>query len=58
VVVGLDLTEGPKSVSVSDVFENGTMIRDAYSGVVAEVTEGSVTITSEYTLVLLESTNE
>ncbi len=58
VVVGLDLPEGPKSVSVSDVFENGTKIRDAYSGAVAEVTGGSVTITSEYTLVLLETTNE
>jgi alpha-amylase len=58
VVVGLELPQGPKSVSVSDVFENGTKVRDAYSGMVAEVIDGAVTITSDYEVLLLEGIKE
>ena len=32
VLVGLDLNPGVKEISVAGIFENGTRLRDAYSG--------------------------
>jgi alpha-amylase len=58
VVVGLDLSEGEKSVSVSGVFADGTKVRDAYSGMTAEVKNGNVSLNSDFKLVLLEEIKE
>lgn len=54
VVVGLDLPIGKKEISVGTIFENGTKIKDVYSGTTSEVNDGKVTIDSEYGIVLLE----
>jgi alpha-amylase len=43
---------------VAGVFENGTKVRDAYSGIKAEVVDGNVSIASEYDIILLEALNE
>ncbi len=54
VVVGLDLSIGKKELSVGAIFDNGTTLRDAYSGKTAVVTNGTVTIDSPFDIVLLE----
>ncbi|MBP6040480.1 MAG: alpha-amylase [Flavobacterium sp.] len=54
VVVGLDLTKGKKTISTGTIFQNGATVIDAYSGKEAVVTNGKVTVDSEYDLVLLE----
>ena len=36
------------------IFENGTRLRDAYSGKTAKVTNGKVSIDSEFGIVLYE----
>ncbi|MBU2951911.1 alpha-amylase [Tamlana agarivorans] len=54
VVVGLNLDKGLKSVSVSEVFKEGTKIRDAYSGVESIVKNGQVEIDSGFDILLLE----
>ncbi|MDO6761350.1 alpha-amylase family glycosyl hydrolase [Tamlana sp. 2_MG-2023] len=53
-VVGLNLDKGLKSVSVSEVFKEGTKIRDAYSGVESIVKNGQVEIDSGFDILLLE----
>jgi alpha-amylase len=54
VVVGLDLPIGNKTISVGTIFENGTKIKDAYSGKTSEVINGKVTVDSEFGILLLE----
>lgn len=54
VVIGLDLPKGPKEISVGTVFENGTKLKDAYSGKKVEVLNGKVIIDTEFDIVLLE----
>lgn len=54
VVVGLDLPVGKKEIPVGTIFENGTVLIDAYSGKVATVADGKISINSEYEIVLLE----
>ena len=54
VVVGLDLPIGKKEISVGTIFENGTTVTDVYSGKTAMVTDGKISIDSEYGIVLLE----
>jgi len=54
VVVGLDLPIGKKEISVGTIFENGTKVKDVYSGTTSEVIDGKVAIDSEFGLVLLE----
>lgn len=54
VVVGLQLNTGTKTIPVGPHFPNGTRLRDAYSGKIATVTEGKITLTSDYMIVLLE----
>lgn len=58
VVVGLNLNKGSKTIPVSEVFSEGDMVRDYYSGATSKVINGSVTINSEFDLVLLESSVE
>ena len=54
VVIGLDLPKGKKEISVGTQFKNGTKLRDAYSGISTEVTNGKIIINSEFDIVLLE----
>lgn len=55
VVVGLDLSTGVKTISVGSVFEEGETLTDDYSGSTAVVSNGSVTIDSPFTIVLLHN---
>lgn len=54
VVVALNISEENKAIPVGDVFENGSKLRDAYSGKEVVVKDGVVTLQSPYDLVLLE----
>lgn len=54
VIIGLDLVLGKKEIDVSDVFNNGTLLRDAYAGLDVTVKNGMVNINSPYSIVLLE----
>lgn len=54
VVVGLDLPKGKKTISVGTIFKNGTELRDAYSKQTVKVIDGTVTLSSEFDIVLLE----
>lgn len=54
VVVGLDLPVGKKVIIVNEVFENGIMLRDAYSNQSVMVKNGKVEIVSDNKIVLLE----
>lgn len=54
VVIGLDLNKGEKNIDVSKIFEEGTVLRDAYSGETATVENGKITINSDFNIVLIE----
>lgn len=54
VLVGLDLKSGLKEISVNEIFENGTRLRDAYSGKTTKVQNGKAIIDSEFGIVLFE----
>lgn len=54
VVIGLDLAIGLKELSVGSIFSNGTTVMDTYSGKEAIVSNGKVSIDSEFDIVLLE----
>jgi len=54
VIIGLELKKGEKVIDVSKVFKNGDNLRDTYSGEASTVSDGFVTIKSDYTVVLLE----
>lgn len=54
VVVGLQLNTGTKTIPVGQIFANGTRLRDAYSGKIATVTDGKITLTTDYMILLLE----
>ena len=54
VVIGLDLAIGQKEISVGTIFQDGTKLKDAYSGKKVVVADGKVRINSEFSIVLLE----
>ena len=54
VLIGLDLNAGIKEVSVTGIFQNGTKLRDAYSGKTVKVENGKAIINTEFSLVLFE----
>jgi len=54
VVIALNVAKGKKELSVETVFENGTKLKDAYSGKEAVVSNGKVIIDSDFDIVLLE----
>jgi alpha-amylase len=54
VFIGLDLPIGKKVLEVSAVFEDGTKLRDAYSGKSVEVSRGRIKIKTDFDIVLLE----
>ncbi|NOU60350.1 alpha-amylase family glycosyl hydrolase [Marinifilum caeruleilacunae] len=53
VFVALDLDKGAKEISLAEL-ENGTKLRDAYSGKETEVKNGKVSIDTEFDILLLE----
>ena len=53
VVVALDTQAGKKQIVTGNTFEEGTQLTDYYSGKKAIVTDGAVTIDSDFTTVLL-----
>lgn len=53
VVIGLDHPSGVKTIPVDGIFEEGTMLRDYYSGISVPVQNGQVTLNNEHTTVLL-----
>lgn len=54
VVVGLDFPIGNKEINVANYFPEGTSVRDAYSGQLAKVENGKITINTNYTILLIE----
>ena len=54
VIIGLDLPKGQKEISVGTIFKDGTKLKDAYSGKEVVVSNGKVTIDTEFDFVLLE----
>ena len=57
VVIGLDLAPGVKSIMIGEVFEDGTELHDAYSNTSAIVKNGSVSLDTAFSVVLLEVKN-
>ncbi len=53
VVVAMDQGEGNKSISVFHLFPDGTELVDAYSGVAGRVRNGSISLATRSSLVLL-----
>jgi alpha-amylase len=53
VLVAMDQGEGAKTIPVFGLFPNGTKLLDAYSGVGAIVRNGTISLTSSSSLVLL-----
>ena len=53
VILAMDLEAGPKTIFVYGLFPDGTELRDAYSGKAAVVTDGEITLDTDYDLVLL-----
>ena len=54
VIVGLDLEVGKKLIPIGDLFSEGTILKDMYSGKEVEVKNGNVKFESEFTIALLE----
>ncbi len=52
-VVGLDLPIGEKEISVGEFYENGTKVRDFYSGLESIVINGTIKINTQYTILLI-----
>jgi alpha-amylase len=55
VIIGLDLEKGAKKISVTTVFDDNTLVRDAYSGTEARVQDGFIMMNTPFDLVLLEA---
>jgi alpha-amylase len=58
VVVGLDLKEGEKQLSVGNVFVEGAILVDAYSNTEVTVKNGMVNLNTQFSIVLLENKNQ
>lgn len=54
VIIGLDLPMGKKGIQVSSIFEDGTELHDAFSGIKTTVKDGKAVIDSQMGIVLLE----
>ncbi len=53
VLVALDVPKGSKTVSVFDVFTDGTVVKDYYSGQTGSVKAGKVSFSTPFTIMLL-----
>ncbi len=54
VVIGLELNKGAKEINVSRIYDDGTVLHDAYSNQDVTVKNGKALIDSEFEMVLLE----
>jgi alpha-amylase len=54
VVVALNVPKAQKTIAVTNIFNDGTILKDAYSGMEVMVKNGNVSFSSEYDVVLLE----
>jgi len=54
VIIGLDLNKGGKILTVGNIFKDGAVLNDAYSGMEVVVKNGAISIDTPYTIVLLE----
>ena len=54
VAIGLEMNKGEKELDVSKLYEDGTVLFDAYSGQEVKVVNGKAVVNSEYDVVLLE----
>ncbi|WP_224483258.1 alpha-amylase family glycosyl hydrolase [Robertkochia aurantiaca] len=54
VIVVLMAKKAVKTIDVSSVFSDGTLVKDAYSGITAEVTDGEVRMETPFEILLLE----
>lgn len=52
VVIALDTKKGPKTIKTN--FEDGTLLKDTFSGKMCEVKNGNIEIDTQYSIVLLE----
>ena len=53
VLVAMDQGDGPKTIPIFGVFSEGTELIDGYSGETGTVTNGQISLVTEYGLVLL-----
>lgn len=58
VVCALDVPKGKKTVPVQVFFKEGTIVRDAYSGLKSKVINAQVEIDTPFDILLLEASNE
>jgi len=54
VVVALDLPIGDKEISIGNLFQDGTVVKDTYSGKTTTISNGKLTISTNYSLLLIE----
>lgn len=54
VLIGLDLKAGMKEIDVTGIFEEGTKLRDAYSGLIIKVINGKATVSTNQSIILFE----
>ncbi|HMQ08695.1 MAG TPA: alpha-amylase family glycosyl hydrolase [Saprospiraceae bacterium] len=54
VVIALDVPLGEKTIVVDPIFKNKMTLRDAYSGHLSKVIQGTVSLDTPYSIVLLE----
>jgi alpha-amylase len=55
VIIGIDLEKGAKQISAATVFDDNTLVRDAYSGTEAKVQNGMIMMNTPFDVVLLEA---
>lgn len=53
VLVALDVPKGEKTISVYEVFDNGTVLKDYYSGQTVTVEESRINISTPYSILLM-----
>lgn len=53
IIVGLDVNMGQKTIPVFDVFEEGTSLKDYYSGQTVTVKDGGIQLETAFDIVLL-----
>ncbi|WP_452232389.1 alpha-amylase family glycosyl hydrolase [Lacinutrix sp. MEBiC02595] len=54
VIIGIDIPKGEQTINVSSVFKDGQQVNDFYSGQTLEVKNGSITISVDKNIILLE----
>ena len=57
VVIGLEMPIGKNTINVSSVWNDGTKVRDAYSGISGKVVNGNIEMETASEIILLEKVN-